>query len=190
MSSGDLLRVLTIFFVKNPNLSKVSHQKWTIVKSTHIMWLSELRFLRLFFFEFIGTLHSLHSSTFNFLSLNSSTFKFLQFNFQPLFSLQFSFGHFIFHNFVSLLDCYFLCLIVFLSLALSHMFISVLGVLTLILFTLILILKVWEVIRNCFSRSRFKVLNERFQVFNYIESQNFWSYWKFCMIKTMDISFP
>ena len=96
------------------------------------MWLSELRFFRLFCFESIDTLHSLHSSTFNFLSLNSSTFKFLSLHscnliFSPLFSLQFSFSHFIFHSFVSLLDCYFFGLIVFLHFALSHMFISVLG---------------------------------------------------------------
>ena len=124
-----------------------------------------LRFLSLFCFELIGTLHSLQSSTLNFLSLNSSTFNFLSLNsstfnflslhscnliFSPLFSLHFSFDHFIFHNFVSLLGLLFLYLIVFLPFALSHMFISVLGVLTLILFTLLLILKVSEVIRNLF----------------------------------------
>jgi len=53
------------------------------------------------------------------------------------------------------------------------MFISVLGVLTLILFTLLLILKVEKQLETCFSRSRFKVPNKRFQVFNYIEFQNF-----------------
>ena len=36
VSSGNLLTVLTIFLLKNPNLSKVSQKKWTILKSTHI----------------------------------------------------------------------------------------------------------------------------------------------------------
>ena len=121
------------------------------------MWLSELWFLSLFCFELISTLHSLHSSTFNYLSLNSSTFNFLSLNsstfrflslrscnliFSPLFSLQFPFGHFIFHSFDSLLDCYLCVLLCSCLFALSNMFIGVLGVLTLIVLTLLLILKV------------------------------------------------
>ena len=120
------------------------------------MWLSEIRFLRLFCFELFGTLHSLHSSTFNFLSLNSCTFNFLFLNSS---TFKFLFLHSCNLIFSPLLSCNFhlailfsialfrfwiviLCLIMFLLFAFSHMFISVLGVLTLILFTLLLILKV------------------------------------------------